>query len=202
MKGLMQFIKTTIVGGLVFLVPIIIVAAILGKAFELMMLVAKPLDAWIPVHSIGGVALVNVLAVLAIALCCFIAGVVARSALAKKIYHSIESALLTGIPGYAAVKGITDSITHGEKAAEGFLPVLVTFDDNAQIGFEIERANGGNVVVYLPGAPNPWSGAVVYFNENRVDRLDMTVAEAVRSIRQLGRGSARYGDRVQDRLAQ
>ena len=202
MKGLMQFIKTTIIGGLVFLVPIIIIAVILGKAFELMMLVAKPLDAWIPVGSVGGVALVNVLAVLAIALCCFIAGVVARSALAKKIYHSIESALLTGIPGYAAVKGITDSITHGEKAAEGFQPVLVTFDDNAQIGFEIERTSEGIVVVYLPGAPNPWSGSVVYFSENRVDRLDMTVAEAVRYIRQLGRGAARYGDRVRARLAQ
>ncbi len=34
----MNFIKTTVIGGIVFLVPVIIVVAILGKAFELMLL--------------------------------------------------------------------------------------------------------------------------------------------------------------------
>jgi uncharacterized membrane protein len=191
----MQFIKTTIIGGLVFLVPVVIIVAILGKALEIMLLVAKPLDALIPSGSIGGIAIVNVLAVLAVVLFCFIAGVISRSALAKKAYSALDTALLA-IPGYAFIKGFTDSISSSEKAAKSFLPVIVQFDDNAQIGFEVERIDGGNVVVYLPGAPNPWSGSVAYFSEERVKHLNMTVAQAVGNIRQLGRGSDQISELI------
>ena len=75
----MNFLKTTLVGGLVFLVPIIVVVAILGKAFGLMAALAAPLATWIPIDSIGGVALANLLAVAAIVVLCFVAGLVARS---------------------------------------------------------------------------------------------------------------------------
>jgi uncharacterized membrane protein len=91
---------------------------------------------------------------------------------------------------------MTDSLNSSEEAAKAFVPVIVKFDDNAQIGFEIERTEKGNVVVYLPGSPNPWSGSVVYVNADRVEMLDMTVAEAINNIRHLGRGSAKYGERI------
>jgi uncharacterized membrane protein len=68
-------------------------------------------------------------------------------------------------------------------------PVLVTLDDYKQIAFEVERTAGGNVVVYLPGAPNPWSGSVVYVSEDRVEPLDMQPQDAIKNIRVLGRGS-------------
>ena len=196
MKGFFQLIKTTIIGGLIFLVPIIIMVAILGKAFELMILVAKPLSAWIPLDSIGGVALANILAVLAILLCCLIAGFVAKGNAAKSLLNSVESKLLVAIPGYSFVKGMTDSLKSSEEAAKSFVPVVAQFDDNAQIGFEIERTERGNVVVFLPGSPDPWSGSVVYVNADRVERLDMTVPDAINNIRHLGRGSAKYGERV------
>jgi uncharacterized membrane protein len=48
------------------------------------------------------------------------------------------------------------------------------------------------VVVYLPGAPNPWSGSVAYFNSERVKRLEMSVTQAVKNIQGIGRGSADY----------
>ena len=196
MKGFFQLIKTTIIGGLIFLVPIIIVVAILGKAFELMIKVAKPLSEWIPLDSIGGVALANILAVLAILLCCLIAGIIAKGDTAKHILKSVESKLLVAIPGYTFVKGVTDSLDSSEEAAKAFVPVIAKFDDNAQIGFEIERTEKGNVVVYLPGSPNPWSGSVVYVNAGRVELLDMTVPDAINNIRHLGRGSAKYGERI------
>jgi len=197
MKGFFQLIKTTIIGGLIFLVPIIIVVAILGKAFELMIKVAKPLSEWIPLDSIGGVALANILAVLAILLCCLIAGIIAKGDTAKHILKSVESKLLVAIPGYTFVKGVTDSLDSSEEAAKAFVPVIAKFDDNAQIGFEIERTEKGNVVVYLPGSPNPWSGSVVFLNADRVELLDMTVPDAINNIRHLGRGSAKYGERVE-----
>ena len=58
------------------------------------------------------------------------------------------------------------------------------------MAFEIERVEStGNVAVYLPGAPNPWSGAVVYVEPDRVQKLEITVSEAVKNIKQLGKGT-------------
>ena len=196
MKRIYQFIKTTMLGGLIFLVPLIVVMVVLGKAYGLMMKVAKPLSGWIPLDAIGGVALANILAVLAILLCCLMAGIIAKGDTAKRILKSVESKLLVAIPGYTFVKGVTDSLDSSEEAAKAFVPVIAKFDDNAQIGFEIERAERGNVVVYLPGSPNPWSGSVVYLKEDRVERLDMIVPDVIKNIRHLGRGSAKYGEQV------
>ena len=188
----MKFVKTTILGGVVFLVPVVILAAILGKAYQIMMLVAQPMSDWIPIDAVGGVALANILALLAIVVLCFLIGLLARSQMAKGVYRRLDQRM-SAIPGYTFVKGMAESIQMGAQNSESFTPVIARFDDNAQIGFEIERASGGQIAVYLPGAPNPWSGTVVLLDEARVQKLDMSVSYAIRSIQALGRGSAKHG---------
>jgi uncharacterized membrane protein len=187
----MNFIKTTTIGGIVFMVPIIIIIVILGKAFELMLKVARPIDKLIPIESIGGIAFANLLALLAILVVCFVAGVAARSPLAKKFYRAIDNGLLA-IPGYAFVKAYTDSMKLGQAEAKSMQPVMVQFDDNSQLGFEIERLDDGQVVIYLPGAPDPWSGSVVYFHADRVKKLELSASEAINNVRRFGRGSQAF----------
>ena len=187
----MNFIKTTTIGGIVFMVPIIIIIVILGKAFELMLKVAQPIDKLIPIESIGGIAFANLLALLAILVVCFVAGVAARSPLAKRFYQAIDNGLLA-IPGYSFVKAYTDSMKLGQAEAKSMQPVLVQFDDNSQLGFEIERLDNGQVVIYLPGAPDPWSGSVVYFHADRVKKLELSASEAINNVRRLGRGSQAF----------
>ena len=191
----MKFIKTTIIGGLVFMVPVVIVTAVVGKALEIMKRVATPMGHMLPVDSIGGVAVGNLLALSALALLCFFAGLVAKSKLAAKVYRSLDNMLLA-IPGYAFVKGFTDGMADTQESTKSLIPVLVSFDDHEQIGFEIERLAQGKVVVYLPGAPSPWSGSVVYFSSERVKRLDLTVAQASNNIRRLGRDSQRFQEQI------
>ena len=166
-----------------------------GKALDIMTRVATPMGHMLPVDSIGGVVVGNLLALSALALLCFFAGLVAKSKLAAKVYRSLDNMLLA-IPGYAFVKGFTDGMAETQENAKSLIPVLVRFDDHEQIGFEIERLAQGKVVVYLPGAPSPWSGSVVYFSAERVKRLDLTVAQASNNIRRLGRGSQRFQEQI------
>ncbi|BES73156.1 DUF502 domain-containing protein [Marinobacter nanhaiticus D15-8W] len=184
----MIFIRTTIVGGFVFLLPLVVIIVVLGKAYGIMLHMAKPLGRLLPVDSVAGIAVAEILALLAVLIVCFIAGLAARSKLARRAYRRIDSGLLA-IPGYAFVKGFADHLQMEEDQTHSLQPVLVQFDDNAQLGFEIERLEGGDVVVYLPGAPDPWSGSVGYFAEGRIRPLAMTVPQAVGHIRRLGRGS-------------
>jgi uncharacterized membrane protein len=184
------FLKTTVVGGIMFLVPAIIAVMILGKAFGIMSRLAAPLANWIPIDTVGGIALANLLAVIAIVVVCFVAGLIARSSRVTRTVESLESKVLSSIPGYAFVKGLLEDLTGG--GGEGsMIPVLARFDDARQVAFQVERIPGGEVVVYIPGAPDPWSGGLFVMEQERIEPLDLTMAAAVRNIRALGRGSSK-----------
>ena len=59
-----NFLKTAIIGGVAFVIPFIIVVVLLLKAMKIMMVIAAPLDSLIPIDTIGGVALANILALI------------------------------------------------------------------------------------------------------------------------------------------
>ena len=194
-KKSIQFVKTVVIGGLVFLIPFVLFVLVIGKGFSIMLILAKYVDQFIPIEAVRGVAFVNIVAILGMTLICFLAGLYARSKTSKKLYEKIETILLGVVPGYTFVKGFTDSLSSSEKAAESFLPVIVRFDDYSQLCFEIERTDNGLVVVYIPGAPNSWSGSIVCVTEDRIDKPEMTVAVAMMSIKKLTPGVINYGNR-------
>lgn len=105
--------------------------------------------------------------------------------------------MLNSFPGYAFIKGFAENLRQAEELAGSFVPVLVRFDDYVQIAFETHRDSEGKVAVYLPGAPNPWSGTVVYVSLERVEPLAMTLTEALRNIRTLGKGPVEVADKGQ-----
>jgi uncharacterized membrane protein len=78
-----HFICTTVIGGFIFLVPVVVLAVVVVKAMDFMMVVAQPMAGWLPIDTISGVALANVLAILALIVVCFLAGLLARQALAS-----------------------------------------------------------------------------------------------------------------------
>jgi uncharacterized membrane protein len=185
---MLKFLKTTMVGGILFLVPIIIFIAIIGKALELTKKLAAPLSVLIPLDSIGNIAMVNLLALGIVLLICFLAGLAAKSTLARKSIGNLESRVLSKIPVYGLLKSKIDAIEQPEKA-EGMKPVLARFDDSWQIAFEVERIQGGGVAIYLPGAPDPWSGSVCFVTEDRIQPLELTLLPVLRTLKGLGKGS-------------
>jgi len=196
MKNKGNFIKATIIGGIFFLIPVAILVWVAGKLVGLMKGVAKSLTPLLPVETLIGTVVLNLLALSVIVVFCFLAGLVAQRATGKKIRTKLESSLLASFPGYSFVKGFADNMRQSDELSESFIPVVVQFDDYSQLSFEIEREQDGKVAVYLPGAPNPWSGTVVYVTQERVKRLPMSVSEVVRNIRMLGKGSVAFAERV------
>jgi uncharacterized membrane protein len=189
MKISVKPISTTIIGGLVFLVPVIIVVVIVGKAFQLMGMLARPLSRWVPVDSIGGIAVANLITIVGLLLLCFVAGLLARSTFGGKVSVSLESKLHAVFPKYAFIKSMTEALGGSDKE-KTLKPVLVKFDDYSQIVFEIER-EGGVVAVYLPGAPDPWSGSVVHVPQERVEALDVEFLAVIKSMTRVGLASSK-----------
>jgi len=185
--GGVHFVKATLIGGLLFLVPVVLLAMILARAVEAMRAVAEPVARLLPVDSVLGVALADLVAVLVIVLVCFVAGLAAERALFRQAVQSLESTLLMKLPGYVLLKGMLSGLEADD--THRLYPVLVTFDDGARLGLEIERMQDGRVVVMTPTSPNPWSGEVHMMDADRIRRLDIPMRDYVENIRTFGRGT-------------
>ena len=73
-------------------------------------------------------------------------------------------------------------------SGETFLD-LVRFDDQLQLGFEVDRMNEAVCVVFLPGAPDARSGAICYVETERLTAIDADFTDITRTCKMLGRGS-------------
>src|SRR4030042_3619667 len=182
-----SFIKTTIVGGLMFLVPIIVLTIILGKALGITKTIVRPLVTLIAVETVAGVGVVTLLAILVIVLFCFLTGLLAKTDLAKKIIDWLESTLLSNIPGYTFMKSMGESFTGIDKDQE-YETILARIEDAWQIAFLVERIEGGRVAVFVPGAPSPWSGSVYFMTEDRIKPLGVPKKSVFKCIQHLGKG--------------
>jgi len=189
MRALREFVKTTIVGGLLFLVPVILLLVILTKAMQLVGKIAAPIAARFPVHEIAGVAFASVVAALLIVLLAFLAGLAARTDTGRAVMRWFEESLLGGLPQYRMMKTMAEGLANIE-GASGIKPALVSIEGGWQIGYVLEEMHAGWVAVFLPQAPTPMSGNVMYMPSERVRLLDMPIGEAMLLVKRLGVGSA------------
>ena len=82
-KRLIAFLKTTAIGGLLFLLPLIVLGALVGQIAPIVGAVSSFLNKYVPVKTAGGVTLLVGLSIAIILLLCFAAGMFARWSLGR-----------------------------------------------------------------------------------------------------------------------
>jgi uncharacterized membrane protein len=84
---------------------------------------------------------------------------------------------------------MTESLAHLENASS-LRPALVSIEGGWQIGYLFEQLEGDWVAVFLPQAPTPMAGDIMYFPSSRVRPLDVSMVQAMSIVRMIGAGSA------------
>jgi uncharacterized membrane protein len=187
-----DFLKTTIIGGASFLLPAALILFILSYALRLVKRIAEPISHSFHLDQLGhvaGVGAATALSVLALVIISFAAGIVARTAVGKRITHWSETSVLGRLPHYQLVKSMAEGLAHIENASS-LKPALVSIEDGWQIGYLLEQLEDNWVAVFLPQAPTPMSGNVMYFPSSRVRPLDITMIQAASIIKAIGIGSS------------
>ena len=184
------FLKTTAVGGLIFLLPLVVIGALIGQVVPIVLTVAEVLGEWIPVRTVGGISALVAVAIGIVVLACFLAGLAARLSLGKRFSQFIEQNLMMLFPRYGIIRDQMTGSIGGDLDMPKLRPVMVSIQDVYRLAFEVEESTPGLATVYLPGAPDPWAGCVVYLPSDRISRLDIPFNDAVAICEQLGRNSA------------
>lgn len=190
MKSLMKLLKSTLIGGIFFLVPLVLLIIILSRAHDIMLKVAQPLSEVIPLDKIGGVALANILVVVLIFLVCLLAGMLATRPRFKSFQRYLENKILGPIPGYRVIKAFLNSLERYESSGEKMVPVLVELDKHQKLGFEVERSGTDRVIVFLPDAPSFITGVVAVVSAQQVRVLDVPLPRVKECMEQFGFGAS------------
>ena len=191
--------------GLAIVLPAVISVAVLGWLFGTVANITDTLLIFLPRqlthHDQGAGAMYWYWSLVALILAVFLIGIVgllARNYFGKKIIEWVDSALLR-IPLlnkiYGATKQVNDAFSSSNKTAFRTV-VLVEFPREGMfsVGFitseqhnEMQAKTAENVVcVFIPTTPNPTSGFLVLVPEEKVTKLEMSVADGIKYIISLG----------------
>jgi uncharacterized membrane protein len=185
MKAISHFLRTTILGGALFLLPIVVLAFVLNKAFDYARRGLKPVAKLIPDQWASGVTMDTVMAIGLIVLLCFLAGLFARTALAQKVMSELESAVLSNVPAYEYLKQAGSSMMVLGEMAEH--PVVLAQVGGAwRLGVQTDVARSGLTAVFIPNSPNTFSGSVFFVASDKVRPLDVPLRSALACLEQLG----------------
>ena len=185
MKTIAQFVRTTVVGGLFFLAPIVVLIVILAKAFDYAKKGLNAVVVHIPAASDLTAGAATVLAVALVALVCFVAGLIARTVTAQRVIDALELSVLSKIPAYDYLK--QESASALGVAEIGDHPVVfVPMEGGWQLGVQTEALSDGLVSVFVPGAPDPHSGSVFFFSTDTVRPAGIKLVAALNCLRRCG----------------
>jgi uncharacterized membrane protein len=184
MKGLAELTKTTLIGGVLVVLPIYLSILLLAKTVAGVLALLSPVTAAIPASAQFRpvIAIVIMLAV------CLVAGLVVRTGGGRRAKRALERSVLEKIPGYALVRGLAEKVS-GDEGEGAFQPALVEIEDALSPGFIIEELEDGRYTVLVPSVPTPAAGALFILPRERVHPLDVPFTQAVKVISRWGAGA-------------
>jgi len=184
MRSLAEFIKTTLIGGVLVVVPIYLILLLILKALAGVMGLVSPITQGLP----QTLPLRELLAILILIAACFVCGVVVRTGPGLRAKNAFERTVLERIPGYALIRGLTGRIA-GKAEEDTFVVVLVEIEDALVPAFLIEECDDKHVAIFVPSVPTPAAGSIYIIERARVHPVDVPFTRAVSVISKWGAGS-------------
>jgi uncharacterized membrane protein len=184
MRYAREFITSTLVGGLLIVVPLYLAVLLLLKGMKSVAALVRPLAALLP----GWLPAEHLLSLILVLAFCFLVGLAVRTESGRATRERMEVALFGRLPGYALLRSLTQRLA-GESEESTWMPALIDIEDALVPGFIIEALDDGRFTVFVPSVPTPLAGAVYVLRPERVHILDIPFTQAVKSISRWGSGS-------------
>jgi uncharacterized membrane protein len=155
MKTLAEFTKTTLIGGILVILPIYIAVLLLAKRVTGLLALLAPMAAQVP----AGVEFRQVIAILLLVAICFVVGLIVRTGPGLRAKNAFERVVLEKLPGYTFLRGLAKRLT-GHSEEQTLQPALVEIEDALVPAVIVEELEDGLYTVLVPSAPTPMAGSI------------------------------------------
>jgi uncharacterized membrane protein len=187
MKVLAEFTRTTLIGGVLVILPIYVAVLLLAKAVTGLLALLTPVTAQLP----AGVQFRQVAAILLLVLVCFVVGIVVRTGPGLRAKNAFEQAVLERLPGYTFLRGLAKRLT-GRSEEQTLQPALVEIEEALVPALVVEELEDGSFTVLVPSAPTPMAGSLYILPPDRVHLVDLPFTKALSVFTKWGMGAGEY----------
>lgn len=184
MRTLAEFTKTTLIGGLLIVLPVYLTLLLLAKTVQGLLALVQPVTAQVP----ASLQFRQVLAILLLAAACFVAGLIARTGPGLRAKNAFERGVLERLPGYKLLRGLAGRVV-GRAEEASFAPALVELQDALVPALIVEELEDGLCTVLVPSVPTPMAGALYILPRARVHRVDVPFTSAIGVFSRWGAGA-------------
>jgi uncharacterized membrane protein len=184
MKAFLAFVKTTLIGGLVIVLPLWLSLLLLGKLVGHLKAIVTPISALLP----AGLNSPTLLASLVLLLACFVTGWLVRTRPGRGIKTAVEHRIFERIPGYNLMRSLAVQMTGIDKNRTT-QAAFVEFGDALVPAIIVERHEDGRFTVFVPSAPTPVAGSIHILPPHRVHAIDVPLIKTMRCVSQWGVGT-------------
>ncbi|MFA7554955.1 MAG: DUF502 domain-containing protein [Spongiibacteraceae bacterium] len=204
MQRMNNFIKKSVIGGLLVILPAVIMFFAFRWAFNSVTDLIQPLTGSIAKHSNAPELLIDLFVIAMILLGCFLVGSIATTGTGMWLHSRFDSTLAKLAPGYNLVREVIQQVLgsnpnspfkRGEVARARLFGADITTDVTALI---TSRHSNGWFTIFVPTGPNPTSGMIYHLPPEQVELLPTIKAEeALRTIIACGAGSGDMFDKAE-----
>jgi uncharacterized membrane protein len=197
MRRFCHFLLATIVRGLLFLAPIVLIALLAREGYQMLRHAFHPLARLLPAERVAGMLAEDFLTVLAIILVLLVAGLFVSTGWGRLISSRLEQEVLYRVPGYLIVRGAVGNFPglNGDARPK---PAMVETADGWAFALVVEWQPRGFCTVFLPDAPTPTSGAVRVVEASRVRPLDAPIFAILGCLTRSGTGAGAIAGQLLD----
>lgn len=187
-----RFVITTVLGGLVVVLPLTLLGFIIRLLFDLIIGLIRPLSSLFGFSDDVNEWLINLLVLGIILLLFFLIGLAVRTEVGQRLFQSIEEQWLKPLPFYSILRETVQQLFSKDKMPFSKVALVDPFGSGTLMtGFITDELPGGYFTVFVPTAPNPTNGFIFHLPPERVTLVDVRTEEAMRSVISLGIGSAK-----------
>jgi len=187
-RRLLDHVRLTIVGGLLFVLPLLIVYFVLEKAIALIDPIVHDVAAALGIEHVIGIAGRVLISIATILLGAFVVGLFAGTRAGQAILHWFEQGIAMALPRFSIIQRMARELNGA--GGDSMPVVLVATDAGWQLGLLIEPPVAGWCPIFLPSSPEFTSGGVSYAHVDYVHILDMSLRQLWSVTRSRGAFSA------------
>ncbi len=191
MKGIKEFCKSAVIGGLLVVLPLAIFLFALTWVFGVVRAGIGPVTTLVMENSPLQGVVVDVLVISLLVVACFAVGVLVRTKLGKWIYSILEAKVLLKAPGYSLIKETVAQFLGNKKSPFSSVALAQIYGNDTMVSaFITDEHEDGSYTVFVPTGPNPTSGNIYHLPSQYVHPVDVPIEDTMRSIISCGAGSS------------
>jgi uncharacterized membrane protein len=203
MNRFKEFVKSTVLGGLLVILPLAIFFFALTWIFGLVLTAISPLTNIVMQKSPLQGIVADILVVALLIAVCFSVGAIVRTKLGKWFYLFVESNVFLRVPGYSLIKETVFQFIGNKKSPFSSVALVQIFGNETLVsGFITDKHKDGTHTVFVPTGPNPTSGNIYHLPKDLVHPVDVSVEDAMRSIISCGAGSSTLISKRKEQLTE